>query len=523
MKKIINIKVLSMWIVFIFLFISNSYQQPSGWTLIPTGTILNIKSAYFFDQNTGIIVGGKNYYPYWKTLMMRTTDGGFSWTQYFSTLQPPFMSIFFPGNGQVGFALGGYPGCIISRSTDRGTYWSLIYNQFNFCIQSSCWINTNTGYAVGDWGNIIKTTNSGMSWEQLYSCTSDYLLSVVFADSLTGYAAGSVGQIIKTTNAGYGWFYLINASSWKWYISFLNKDTGFTAGKNGSILRTLNGGNTWNSINPNIYPVPTYMYVNFFDINTGYATGSEGLIIKTTNGGLNWTKQTTNIIDTISSIFWIDNMKGYATACNGKLLFTNSGGDTITTYIPTLIYPPNGAVNISLTPGLTWSAGVNIPSYKVQISTLSNFQAIIDSVTTNYNQYIVPAGKLNGLSTYFWRVCGISSTLGQLPWSEVWYFGTTTSINQFGTEIPEKYFLYNNFPNPFNSTTHFKLDIPEVANTKITLYDISGKEIEILFNGQLTPGRYELSFDAKNLTSGVYFYRIESQKFKSTRRMVIVK
>lgn len=91
------------------------------------------------------------------------------------------------------------------------------------------------------------------------------------------------------------------------------------------------------------------------------------------------------------------------------------------------------------------------------------------------------------------------------------------------TEVPSSFALYQNYPNPFNPTTTIKYDVPEASFVAIKVYDITGKLVETLVNMDLTPGRYEVTWNAGNYASGVYFYRIETSKFTEVKRMLLIK
>jgi hypothetical protein len=92
-----------------------------------------------------------------------------------------------------------------------------------------------------------------------------------------------------------------------------------------------------------------------------------------------------------------------------------------------------------------------------------------------------------------------------------------------GNEIPREFSLGQNYPNPFNPVTKISFSIPQSANTKLTVFDISGKQVAELVNNTLNAGTYNVDFDAGNLGSGVYFYKIEAGKFSETRKMILVK
>lgn len=90
--------------------------------------------------------------------------------------------------------------------------------------------------------------------------------------------------------------------------------------------------------------------------------------------------------------------------------------------------------------------------------------------------------------------------------------------------IPEKYNLSQNYPNPFNPITKINFDLPEDAKIKLIVYDIIGREVKTFINNEFkAAGTYQIEFNGSNLSSGVYFYRLESEKFVQTKRMVLIK
>jgi len=98
-----------------------------------------------------------------------------------------------------------------------------------------------------------------------------------------------------------------------------------------------------------------------------------------------------------------------------------------------------------------------------------------------------------------------------------------TNIKTVSDIVPDKFNLYQNFPNPFNPTTNIKFDIPKASFTTLKVYNVLGKEVAVLLNEIKSAGSYQVDFDASKLTSGVYFYRIETGSFTETRRLVILK
>ncbi|MCZ7604053.1 MAG: endonuclease [Melioribacteraceae bacterium] len=100
-------------------------------------------------------------------------------------------------------------------------------------------------------------------------------------------------------------------------------------------------------------------------------------------------------------------------------------------------------------------------------------------------------------------------------------FLTPTSVE--GEEIPLTYGLEQNYPNPFNPSTTIKFSIPEQGLVTLKVYNLLGEEVITLINNQLEAAYHEVKFDASQLGSGVYFYRITSGDFVSTKKMLLIK
>jgi len=91
------------------------------------------------------------------------------------------------------------------------------------------------------------------------------------------------------------------------------------------------------------------------------------------------------------------------------------------------------------------------------------------------------------------------------------------------SQAAESFSLSQNYPNPFNPVTNIKFSLPKSAHIKLTVYDVTGKEVAVLVNEIKKSGGYEVDFDASNLASGVYFYQLKSDNFYSFKKMVLVK
>jgi len=96
-------------------------------------------------------------------------------------------------------------------------------------------------------------------------------------------------------------------------------------------------------------------------------------------------------------------------------------------------------------------------------------------------------------------------------------------ISSTNSEIPERYSLEQNYPNPFNPSTKIKFSVPAESNVKIKVYDIMGKEVAVVADENMKAGNYEINFDASSLSSGTYFYNLETDGFSATKKMILAK
>jgi photosystem II stability/assembly factor-like uncharacterized protein len=276
-------------------------------------------------------------------------------------------------HGQIGYAVGNY-GTIIKTSDGGATWDTTIHSSVTQNLLSVYFTDVNTGYAVGDGGVILKTTGSGF-WSQLVSGTNQTLRAILFTSEKNGIAVGANGTIIQTTD-GTSWNPLTSGTAQSLAtVFFTNAKTGFAAGDSGVILKTSNGGATWS-------PVASGMKERigslvFTDANTGFAFGQEG-IFKTVDGGATWVSQPTGITGStmistyMNSASFTDANTGYAIRRDyGALTKTTNGGTPwvavtsgLARFIETIYFIDSktgfvagsfGSISKSIDGGATWN------------------------------------------------------------------------------------------------------------------------------------------------------------------------
>ena len=103
------------------------------------------------------------------------------------------------------------------------------------------------------------------------------------------------------------------------------------------------------------------------------------------------------------------------------------------------------------------------------------------------------------------------------------FVGVPGSVQQIGTNIPENFALNQNYPNPFNPSTTIRFDLAKNTNVNLVVYNSLGQEVNRVFDGHKQAGSYEAVFDASGLSSGTYYYRLTTDYFVETKKMVVVK
>jgi hypothetical protein len=99
----------------------------------------------------------------------------------------------------------------------------------------------------------------------------------------------------------------------------------------------------------------------------------------------------------------------------------------------------------------------------------------------------------------------------------------TTGGDRVSSEIPETFTLPQNFPNPFNPTTHIRFVSPLTSHVSLKIFDLLGQEVAMLVDEEMSPGNYEVTWDATGFPSGVYFYRLEAGEFVQTKKLVLLR
>jgi hypothetical protein len=149
---------------------------------------------------------------------------------------------------------------------------------------------------------------------------------------------------------------------------------------------------------------------------------------------------------------------------------------------------------------------------------ISEFEHSLVPVGTNSTHFIEP--NWDNLSTVVVLTdIGNNGTI-----DDTLYLNNTVDVKDEGSLIsPKEYQLAQNYPNPFNPTTKISYSIPQRGIVTLKVYDILGNEVSTLVNEEQSAGNYEVDFNAARLSSGIYFYKLQTENFVETKKMILLK
>ncbi|MGV8016956.1 MAG: YCF48-related protein [Ignavibacteria bacterium] len=375
-------------------------------------------------------------------------------------------------------------------------------------------LNEKTGFVCGS-GVILKTTNGGQNWINVNSLNLLKPFTKIQAlDENVVYCAGMFKTIIKSTNGGLNWIILRNGPSGTGFslfaLYFINTSTGWIGGQDNTpyIFKTTNGGETFDSIpTENLNQRVQDFY--FIDASTGLGCNNVGKVRKTTNGGYNWNNVNIPIgtyLPNFQNFSFINNSTGYTCTYVKQVFKTTDFGDNW----DSLSYIPNTYPSI----------------HHICFSSESKGWA----VGSGYDVFHTTNGGMNWFTQGGWNANGIlflNDTVGYKAGNSGGIYKTTnggyaTYIANHET-LMQSFSLQNAYPNPFNSSTRIEYQLSKPGLVTIKICDINGREIETLVNEVKRAGYYSTYFNGASLSTGVYFYRMQSGDFIQAKRMLIIK
>lgn len=192
--------------------------------------------------------------------------------------------------------------------------------------------------------------------------------------------------------------------------------------------------------------------------------------------------------------------------------------------VPLHQFPVNGSVSQPGNVWIRWNKVFGAVSYHLQVSTNSIFSQA--GLVIDQKGVTDTAKQMSGLQLtkkHYWRVSAEAPDY-EGAFGLQWTFTTGTSSDVADQQtFPTEFSLLQNYPNPFNPTTTISYQLPTAANVSLKIFDVLGKEVAALINETKESGTHEITFDATNLVSGIYFYQMRAGNFSETKKLMLMK
>lgn len=326
---------------------------------------------------------------------------------------------------------------------------------------------------AGGQGGIFKSTDDGLNWRKVNSKGTIALSALID------------GKIFAGISDGIG-FSIDGGETWTVIDSLLSTPSYFT-----SFARTLSGKILASTENPNDYP-----------------NRCEG-IFRSDDSGKTWVHSNSGLSNlNIESISTSPDGMVYAMSYLDGAFYSEDEGLTW-----------KSVSGISLRHGGTAFVSPNLGAY-LGFSTFKDDPLYQSSSDSGWK-------AMHGLVGY--AVLSMaqvdSTTLAIGTHDGLWLakFSTTTDVETKPGVLPKDFVLNQNYPNPFNPSTTIEFSISKRANVNLTVYNAIGQKMETIVSGELSIGTHQYVWNAEKYSSGIYFYRLETNNFVQTKKMLLVK
>ena len=548
----------------------------ANWTSQSSGTTYNLRDVKYFSG--GIIAVGE-----YGTLLVKTGAGAF--TSVNSRVISDIMGV--SGSDLNSAHLCGGGGFIRNNMGGSSLFLNFEKNPMNANLTSIHYYDANTGYAVSSLNKaIIKTTDGGASWALTGGTTVTYQWQTTLTAS-NGIGNGFYyappdyqnperrdqvficqgTKVYRSYDKGATWTNIATVSlgsrAHSFYVNPLDTNQMIASmdQSGGRIMRSTDYGQTWTQTwtgNLTSYGMPLEMDPN--DPNHMVLGPDNSQLLKSTNFGLNWTTLSSTVFVSPCDItihHGNPNLMLLGDSGPSKLWKSTDGGlnwslknSQGTSEVPMIGI---SQLDTNLSFHTVWSTGGVFRSmdqgdnYSNVTSTGSAWGCDIardDPTAFSFVTYGRSGYLTNNTGANFDFVGSIGSANAGVLFlnkGEVLAQGTSalyklqitynvnstqitvTGVTPSAGNIPDNYRLSQNYPNPFNPSTVISFDLPKSGNVKLSVFDVRGVEVATLVNGQQNAGSYNVEFDGSKLSSGVYYYRLETAGLIETKKMILVK
>ena len=429
----------------------------------------------------------------------RSTNNGDSWIKVNENNTGPLVSF-----GTELFA-GTYDGTIL-RSSDKGLSWTgSNLPMSRGWVESIEAIGTNL-FAGTLGGGVFISTDHGVNWTAINNGLKNPKVNcIAVIDSNIFVGTPIVGVFLSTDN-GDSWSQVNNGLN---SLDVVNVVGLAASGSNlfagvllGGVFKSTDYGKNWIQVGKDISHLGNDYAIAAIDTNIFVGVIPWG-VYRSTDDGSNWAIVDSGLANTFVAALAASDSNLFAGTLHGVFRTTNEG--VYWTYAGLNNYSVaaltvNGADLYAKTDDAELFVSTNYGTTWTKFDSGSVSENIISLAANQSNLY---AGSSMGV--IYRSVSGI------------------TDVQQINHNLPELFSLYQNYPNPFNPATRIRYEIPKASFVSLKIYDLLGREVATLVNEEKQAGSYEVEFDGSNLSSGIYFYRMQAGSYINTKKFVLLK
>jgi len=493
-------KIYKITLLLILAALSNIYSQDWEQTGLGTMTIYSLAI-----NSNGHIFAGTHLDG-----VFRSTDEGASWTNLGITNYDIY-SIVISSNGDILVAARQHGG--IFRSTDNGNIWTPLGLEL---VDNSIAINSNGDIFVGtDALGIWRTTNNGANWDQILFGPNCSGINSIIINSIGYIFAGTIqGGTFRSTNNGDNWTQIIQGLTELQILSLAINSSGdiFAGTSGGGVFRSTDNGDNWEEINLGITGQGLFVYSLATISTVNVIAGTDDGTFRSTNNGNAWVQINQGLT----------NNKVHSLAKNSiDYVFAGTEGG---------IFRSLSALPVELT---SFKATINQNSVDLMWQTKTEVNNYGFSVERRINEcdwnsigFVEGNGNSNSPKEYsysdkdlFAGGSNFQYRLKQVDTDGSFEYSDVVEVEV----VPNQYELSQNYPNPFNPSTTIRFSLPQASQIKINIYNMIGEQVATIADGMYEAGYHKVTFNASDLPSGAYVYRIESSDFVQVKKMILMK
>jgi len=395
-------------------------------------------------------------------------------------------------------------------STNSGGSWTKRFsgmanlNVYALCVSP----NISGKIFAGTSDGVSMTTNEGITWNSINNGLSNLTVQTLEAIDTSILAGTYGGGVFKTTDMNFTSWIPMNAglSGSGLYVNKLHRSIAtsllYTATYNGVYVYN---NNQWIRISNGLGSSWVYSIISIG--STVLFAGTSSGVYRSVNSGANWVLVSALPNQTCYALLTVGNTIYTAVGTSGVYISNDSGNTWTSIGLSNQSVRDLKFYNNVLIAG-TWSNGIFVSTNQGV-----NWTNRVEGLNFNYkNVYTLCIYNNNVFAGFY------AQSVWKRPLSEI-----ITGISNGSQNMPAQLFLAQNYPNPFNSITKISYLVPKSGNVKIVVYDMLGKQLNVIINSVHNRGYYEVLYDASNLASGIYIYKLEFENITLVRKMLLLK